>query len=218
MESLSPETRSRVTDRRLLQSVVAVARYVYGAAAASVFMVDPETGELTFAAVAGAGQQDLVGRRFPPGTGIAGWVAASGQTLIADNVAESNHFARDAAESTGYLPASILAAPLLTDGDCIGVLEVLDRHVTDDRSRELDDMELLDLLAAQAALSLSLMWKRGPSGPPPRMGSLVARLSEHAATDLTDPLAVALLGLSLDVLERRSGALTLDGSGAVQEN
>lgn len=205
MESLSPEPFSGVAERRLLQSVVDVTRHVYGAAASSVFMVSPDTGELIFAAVAGAGQHDLVGMRFAPGTGIAGWVAASGQTLIADSVEELDQFAKDAAASTGYLPASIMAAPLIADGQCIGVLEVLDRHAgpAGAPSRELDDMELLGLLATQAALSLSLL-RRGEGGPnsAPPLGMLLARLSEHAAMDSRDPLVVALLGVSLDLLER----------------
>jgi len=195
-----------MTEHQLLQSVVAVARNVYGAAASSVFMVSPE-GDLVFAAVAGAGQQSLVGRRFEAGTGIAGWVAASCQTLIAD-VAETDMFARDAAASTGYLPTSIMAAPLVADGECIGVLEVLDRHTaTGEPDRELDDIELLDLLAAQAALSLSLLRRRAQTAVP-RIGSLLARLSEHAAMDSSDPLAVALLSVSLDLLERPSTSLT----------
>jgi GAF domain-containing protein len=190
-----------------LQSVVTVARHVYQAAAASVFMVRPDTGELVFAAVAGAGEQRLVGMRFEPGTGIAGWVAASGQPLIADDVDATDKFARDAAAATGYLPTSIMAAPLIADGECIGVLEVLDRYTTRTREpgRELDDIELLGLLATQAALSLSLLRRSGQGGggaQPPRMGSLLARLSEHAATDTYDPLAVALLGVSLELLER----------------
>lgn len=203
MESSSLEPFRSITEQRLLQSVVAVARHVYGAAASSVFMVSPDTGELIFAAVAGAGEQSLVGTRFPAGTGIAGWVAASGQTLITDSVTASDQFARDAASSTGYLPASIMAAPLIADDECIGVLEVLDRHTADSGTREFDDMELLDLLASQAALSLALLRRRegGPHSAP-RMGSLLARLSEHAAGDTYDPLAVALLGVSLDLLER----------------
>lgn len=191
----------------MLQSVVALARHVYAAAAASVFMVAPESGELIFAAVAGAGQQSLVGKRFEPGTGIAGWVAASCQTLITD-VAENDRFARDAATSTGYLPGSIMAAPLIADGECIGVLEVLDRHATagadGDPGGELDDMELLDLLANQAALGLALLRRRERTQAP-RLGGLLARLSEHAAMDSSDPLAVALLGVSLDLLERSTG-------------
>lgn len=209
VESLSDERRSTITERQLLQAMVSVARHVYAAAASSVFMVDPGTGELTFAAVAGAGQRSLIGVRFPAGTGIAGWVAASCQTLIADNVAETDRFARDAAAATGYLPTSIMAAPLIADGECIGVLEVLDRQTAGTDAQELDHLELLDLLAAQAALGLALMRRRDRTAAAPRMGSLVARLSEHAAMESYDPLAVALLGVSLDLLERTSPAESL---------
>src|SRR5438045_8584317 len=150
--------------------------------------------------------------RFNRGTGIAGWVAASGQPLIADDVNETDLFARDAASSTGYQPGSIMAAPLIADGECIGVLEVLDRHTTASvsASQDLDDIELLGLLATQAALSLSLL-RRSEQGASyaPRMGSLLARLSEHAATDSYDPLAVALVGVSLNLLERAAPSAAL---------
>ena len=66
-------------------------------------------------------------RRFPSTTGLAGWVVMSGQPLLVDDVSESPQFARDAAESTGYVPTSIMAAPLISNGECIGVLSVLDR-------------------------------------------------------------------------------------------
>jgi GAF domain-containing protein len=197
---------SGITEHQLLQSVVAVARHVYSAAASSVFMVDPATGELIFAAVAGAGQQELVGRRFPAGTGIAGWVAASCQPLITD-VSGSDQFARDAAASTGYLPRTIMAAPLVAEGECIGVLEVLDRDAVA-AGRDLDDMDLLGLLTAQAALGLALLRRRGPERTEPRLGNLLARLTEHAVVETSDPLAVALLGVSLDLLDRRSTVLT----------
>jgi GAF domain-containing protein len=205
--TLSSDPLDGATERQLLQSVVAVARYVYGAAASSIFMVSADTGELIFAAVAGAGEQGLVGRRFEPGTGIAGWVAASGQPLIADNVADSARFAREAAESTGYVPTTIMAAPLVADGECVGVIEVLDRHANrdGDPARELDDIELLGLIATQAALSLALL-RRSEQGvrAVPRMGDLLARLSEHAVVDSSDPIALALLGVSLDLLDRRT--------------
>ena len=204
MKSVSNNSIDGITERRLLQSVVGVARHVYAAAASSVFMVDRDTGELTFAAVAGTGQQGLVGMRFPAGTGIAGWVASSCQTLIADDVSRTDRFARDAAASTGFLPSSIMAAPLLVDGECVGVLEVLDRGATgpDGSGRDLDDLEMLDLLAVQAALGLALLRRRQVNRVAPPIGSLVERLSDYAAMDSTDPLAVALLGVSLDLLER----------------
>ena len=203
---MQDDRASGVTEQRLLQSIVEVARHVYGAAASSVFMVSPDTGELTFAAVSGAGEQSLVGVQFPAGTGIAGWVAASGQPIVVDEVEDTDYFARDAATSTGYLPSSIMAAPLISDGNCIGVLEVLDRHtsIAGAPSRELGDMELLGLLATQAALGLTLLRRRSGADPGSvDVSGLLVRLSEHAAREHFDQATTRLLGALVDVLDRR---------------
>jgi GAF domain-containing protein len=149
--------RTDITERSLLQSIVEVARSVFGAAAASVFLLDSETGDLVFEAVAGQGEDELVGTRFPSGTGLAGWVVMSGQALLVDDVTQNPQFARDAAESTGYVPDSILAAPLIRNGDCIGVLEVLD-HGSRPRG-DLSDVDLIGLLATEVALGLELLVK-----------------------------------------------------------
>jgi signal transduction protein with GAF and PtsI domain len=144
-----------ITQRRLLQSIVEMARIVFGAAAASVFLLDHQTGDLVFEAVAGEGEGHLPGSRFPCGTGIAGWTAMYGQPLLVDDVSKSPQFARDAAESTGYVPRSIMAAPLILGDDCVGVLEVLDH---DSRPRcGLDDIDSLGLLATQLATVLELL-------------------------------------------------------------
>lgn len=144
-----------VSQRRLLQSVVEVARSTFGAAAASVFLVDEVNDELVFEAVSGEGEGDLVGRRFPAGTGIAGWVLSCGHPLLVDEVSDSPLFAQDAASSTGYVPRSIMAAPLIGSGECLGVLEVLDRG---SRNRgELADMDLLGFLATELGTALELL-------------------------------------------------------------
>ena len=159
-------TNRDLTERGLLQSIVEVARSVFSAAAASVFLLDEDTDELVFEAVAGEGADSLVGQRFPSNTGLAGWVLMSGQPLLVDNVDESPQFARDAAESTGYMPTSIMAAPLIRNGECIGVLSVLDRGT---RPRgDLSDVGLIAMLATEVALGLDLLirlrWRTGEQG------------------------------------------------------
>jgi GAF domain-containing protein len=203
---MSQDAASDITERQLLQSIVEVARHVYAAAASSVFTVSPDSGELIFAAVAGEGEESLVGTRFPAGTGIAGWVVASCEPLIVDDVAGSGQFARDAAKSTGFVPGSIMAAPLIADGECLGVLEVLDRYRTSPSpGRELDDVTMLGVLATQAALALTLLQQRngGQAVPVGRAvpEALLARWVTRAATTAVDPLAVALLEVSVDLLE-----------------
>ncbi len=122
---------------------------------ASVFLLDEEAGELVFEAVTGEGSDELVGKRFPGGTGVAGSVLATGQPLILEEVTRDPRFSREVAESTGYVPATLMAVPLVAEERAFGVLEVLDPR---ERGRSpLAELELLGLFANQAAIALELL-------------------------------------------------------------
>jgi GAF domain-containing protein len=124
--------------RALLQSIVEVARAIFGA-------------------VAGEGAGDLVGQRFPSSTGIAGWVLVTRQPLVVEELESDPRFAREAAESTGFVPKGIMAVPLLYEDNALGVLEVLDRPAN--AAFSLAEMELLGLFANEAAIALDLLQK-----------------------------------------------------------
>lgn len=140
---------------RLLQTVVETARAIFGAAASSIFLLDPAREDLVFAAVSGRGEGHLVGTRVSAEEGLVGWVMAAGQPIAVDDAGEDPRFARATAEATGYVPRSILAAPLLAGGEPIGVIEVLDR--TADPRGNLTDLEILGLFAGQAAIGLQML-------------------------------------------------------------
>jgi GAF domain-containing protein len=141
--------------RALLQATVEVARAIFGAKAASVFLLDEETDELVFEAVAGEGEGELIGMRFPAGTGIAGWVLTTRQPLIVDDLSADTRWSRTAAESTGYVPKSMMAVPLLAEERVLGVLNVLDRP--EESKVRLAEVDLLGLFANQAAIALDLL-------------------------------------------------------------
>jgi GAF domain-containing protein len=143
--------------RALLQSIVEVARAIFGARASSVFLFDEPSDELVFEAVAGEGAGDLVGQRFPSSTGIAGWVLVTRQPLVVEELENDPRFAREAAESTGFVPKGIMAVPLLYEDNALGVLEVLDRPAN--AAFSLAEMELLGLFANEAAIALDLLQK-----------------------------------------------------------
>jgi GAF domain-containing protein len=143
--------------RELLQSIVEVARAIFGARASSVFLHDEESDELVFEAVAGEGADELIGLRFPSSTGIAGWVLVTRQPLVVDELDKDPRFAREAAESTGFVPKGLMAVPLLHEDQALGVLEVLDRP--QQAAFSLAEMELLGLFANQAAIALDLLQK-----------------------------------------------------------
>jgi GAF domain-containing protein len=182
--------------RVLLQSVVEVARAIFGAQASSIFLLDEETDELVFEAVAGEGAETLIGKRFPSSTGIAGWVLVTRQPMVIEDVTEDPRFSKEIAESTGYVPKGLMAVPLLREEDVLGVLEVLDRP---ERSHfSLVEMDLLTLFANQAAIALDLLRRAR------RAERVLAQSGEGAD-------AVARLAATVEDLadERRAVALKL---------
>jgi GAF domain-containing protein len=141
--------------RPLLQSIVEVARAIFGARAASIMLLDEQTRELVFEAVTGEGEDTLVGQRIPSGTGLGGWVVESGQPVVIEDVSSDPRFAVEQAERTGYVPKGLMAAPLLLEDRVLGVLYVLDRP--ERRRFSVAEMELLGLFANQAAIALDLL-------------------------------------------------------------
>ena len=136
----------------LLQSIVEAAARIFGAAAASILLVDEQEQVLVFKVAYGAADRDLVGMKFPLDKGIAGYVAMTGQPLATSNVRQDARFNQDFAKSTGYIPSSILATPLLAGERVIGVMEVLDKINASSFGKQ--DMELLAMFAKQAALAI----------------------------------------------------------------
>jgi GAF domain-containing protein len=143
-----------VSRRALLQSIADVARAIFLSRAASIAVLDPESGHFRFEAVSGEGAERLLGTTFPVGQGIAGIVAQTGEPVVVDDLTNDRRFARGVAEESGYVPAAMMVAPLIGEEDTLGVLSVLDRGRTGRSS--LEELTLLGAFAEQAALALAL--------------------------------------------------------------
>jgi GAF domain-containing protein len=180
--------------RSLLQSIVEVARAIFAAKASSITLLDEDTDELVFEAVAGEGSDTLVGRRMPSSTGIAGWTLTTRQPLVIEDVAQDPRHSRQTAEETGYVPTGLMSVPLLHEERALGVLQVLDRQ----SPFTLGEMELLGLFGNQAAIALDLLQRA-------RRAKAVLEEGEP------DVAAVARLAATLDELEdeRREAGLAL---------
>jgi hypothetical protein len=131
--------------RDLMEAIVHTAAGVFGAAAASIALVDETTGELVYQSAWGAGARDIVGVRLPPNTGVAGAVVSTGFPAAIPNCREDPRFAARIAAGTGYVPHTMLTAPLKRGGRTIGALAVLDRR--DGRSYGEDDINPVALFA-----------------------------------------------------------------------
>jgi GAF domain-containing protein len=139
-------------------SVARTAAGVFNAAAASIGLVEPGTGELVFRAAWGAGADDIVGVRLAPGVGLAGSVIASGEPLLVADCAQDPRFATQIAVNTGFVPRTMLIVPLKHDHETVGVLSLLDRR--DGNAYGGDDVTRAALFAELAVDALVLGGER----------------------------------------------------------
>ena len=179
------ESNRRDPRFELIISTVRLARVSLGAQAASVFLATPH-GSLRLEALSGQGEEKLIGWEVPQHTGIAGWVFQSGESILIKDVASDARFDRKAAESTGYVPDVIAAAPLSTAQRDIGVLEVLDPAL--DRFGEGECLAMIEEVARQSTAAFVLGGELVPAPPPGDLGTLRSMLSvprEARGSDLS---------------------------------
>lgn len=170
-----------------LQAVCALTRWGTGSAAVSVAAVADD--HLHYLAADGAGADVIVGTRLPAGRGIAGFAAATGQSLTVRDPESDPRFAGDTARATGYLPAAIQCIPVEDEsGEVVAVLTLLDRGSTDAPAAGLPLTRITELVAALL------------SGRRPPAGDVQARLDRLPPAE-RDRARVALLAV-LDALDR----------------
>jgi GAF domain-containing protein len=138
-----------------VRRTVAGLRAVFDAAACSFAQLQPDGETLRFVGADGAGAREIIGVELPVGRGIVGWAAMSGESVHVHDVAADSRFERVVAESTRYVPSSILAAPVIdTTGEPVGVIELLDPSIPGtDVGRAL---AVVELVATQLAAVVRL--------------------------------------------------------------
>lgn len=134
----------------LEQAVTRIAGFVQ-AEAASMFLLDPESGLLECRIC--VGPVNLLGLKLARGQGVVGCaVEENAVQLVRDAQRDSRVHLRVDAE-TGFVTRSIVCAPLTTAHGPIGVLEVVNRR--DGTPFEEADARVLRALAAPTALAIN---------------------------------------------------------------
>lgn len=170
-----------------LSALCATARLVLGAAAVSIARVsDAAGGRLEYVAAHGEGASEIVGVALPAGEGLAGFVVVTGQSLAIDRVQEDPRFSREVAESTGYVPTSMLVVPVpARDGSILGAMSVLDR-ATHRTPSTVDALEVVGAFAREASTVLVQLDLHNRIVP--LLVASLASVVEHGDADLAEAL------------------------------
>jgi len=132
----------------LLEHIVNLIREAFGYHYVSIFLIDRDAGELVLRA--GAGYDPEIARSLHLRVGkdgICGWVAASGEPLLAADVSQEPRYCGVGGLST----RSELTVPIQLSDHVVGVLDV-QSAVLDDFDE--DDLSIMQTLADQVAVAL----------------------------------------------------------------
>jgi Nif-specific regulatory protein len=136
----------------LLTRILDSATRLSGGEASSLLLVDREAQELYFEAALGSRGQEAKQFTIKLGEGISGWVAEHNKSIIVNDMINDKRNQRGASKRIGNPAKTMMAAPMRIQGECIGVIEILNKK--GGRDFVQDDLEWLEIFANQAALAI----------------------------------------------------------------
>lgn len=119
--------------------------------AGTFWLIDPQTGGLVCRQASGPHATTVRGWRLEPGQGIAGWVAQTGKSLVVPDASTDERHSKVVDQQTGMEVRSILAVPLKSKQQVIGVLELTDTQLN---CFSEADLALVESLASTAAIAI----------------------------------------------------------------
>ena len=108
----------------VLRSLMSQVRDYFQVEAASVALVEEESGDAVFRVAVGKAAEDVIGLRMGPGEGIVGWVVQTGQPELVPIAHSDERFYTGIDDETDFYALTMLAIPIKVGQRTIGVIEV----------------------------------------------------------------------------------------------
>jgi signal transduction histidine kinase len=125
---------------------------VLDAEASSIFLTDPNTGDLRVYLADPEHQGALKSLVQPKGKGLSGLAVEQGKAILVANAYEDPRFDPTADKKTGFRTRSVICVPLRVQGEDLGVIQVLNKK--DGSSFSERELILLQAVASLVALAL----------------------------------------------------------------
>ena len=139
---------------KILQSIITLAAELTSSKLASILAFEPETKQLRFLATPWHHREALHDIRIPLEGSIAGWTYREAKPACIPDVRSDPRHDKSADRATNFESRSMLAVPILYRGEPLGVLEAVNKTGPSHYTGE--DLEILEILASQAAILLEI--------------------------------------------------------------
>ncbi len=141
----------RKTIDEILHIIMLNISEIIQAEAWTLFLIDESTNELIFYDVFGEKKEELTGLRIPKDKGIVGWVVKNKKPILVPDVSKDPRFFSDIDKKSKFKTKSILAIPMISKGNLVGVIEIINKKGESEFSN--NDLKLVKTYVEQAALA-----------------------------------------------------------------
>lgn len=139
--------------KEVLKSILEQTKILMSCKKSSVLLVNENTNQLYFEYLANEEEREILKDiRLNKGEGIAGSVWEMGRSVLVEDAGKDNRFSNKADQKLSSKTESLIASPLIVNGNVIGVMEAMNKK--DGLSFNEGDLQIFETLANHASLAI----------------------------------------------------------------
>jgi putative methionine-R-sulfoxide reductase with GAF domain len=138
--------------QELLTTIISIVTSELLCEECSVLLYDEENKEFEFFTAVGETGMELVKERFPADKGIAGRALREKTTQVVNDVQSDPDFYGNIDKDHGFKTRSIIAAPLLSGDELVGVINALNK--VESKFFDKEDDQILSAIADEVAMAV----------------------------------------------------------------
>jgi signal transduction histidine kinase len=136
----------------LLRRIISAAEELTNTEAASILLLDPQTGDLRFEITSNLNPHETESIIIPTEGSTAGWIVRHGEPRVIEDVSQEPSHYQGVDDTVEFKTRNLLGVPMRTHDRVIGVLEALNKR--DGARFNEHDIKTLTILAGQAAIAI----------------------------------------------------------------
>jgi signal transduction histidine kinase len=144
--ALEKNVSTSTNNSDLLNELTEKLVHYLGAEAGSLFMINQDQHFLYFKVATGEHTDYLKSLKLRIDHGLVGWVINNKESLFVNDVIKDERFNTKIAEDTSYFPTSIICAPLISNGEVIGAIELINKSSANKLFKK-SDLQILEFFS-----------------------------------------------------------------------
>lgn len=138
--------------KKVLNKIMDISTKLVKSEAWSLLLIDQDKKHLVFKEALGSKKHKIKGAKLRFGQGIAGWVAKEKKPILSNDAQSDPRFYPEIDRITGFETKSILCVPLISRGNTLGVIEIINKLSKQDFTK--DDLQKIETIADFASIAI----------------------------------------------------------------